>query len=82
MEDNVHADSMNYAGTAQGPPSPAESDWDNDETGNEGDPRSEGQPVSSNIYSAYAQLRLYNKYIYFFVVTVSLNFFQFMQMLE
>ncbi|KIM61375.1 hypothetical protein SCLCIDRAFT_25861 [Scleroderma citrinum Foug A] len=60
MEDDVHADSMNYAGTAQGPPSPAESDWDNDETGDEGDPQSEGQPVSSNVYSAYARLCLYN----------------------
>lgn len=44
-EDEVDADSMDYGGTAQGPPSPAESDRDSDDTGDERDPRPEGQPA-------------------------------------
>lgn len=41
-EDEVDADSMDYGGTAQGPPSPAESDRDSDDTAMRGIPALKG----------------------------------------
>lgn len=73
MEEEVYADSMD-GGPTQRPPSPDDSDWDSDEVGHGRDPRSEGHPVSSNVYFAHARLRLYNKYVSVSVVTVSLIF--------
>ncbi|KIM54658.1 hypothetical protein SCLCIDRAFT_30951 [Scleroderma citrinum Foug A] len=46
MEDDVDADLMDYGGIVQAP-SPTESNWDSDDTGDERDPQPEGQPEAT-----------------------------------
>ncbi|KIM53199.1 hypothetical protein SCLCIDRAFT_32065 [Scleroderma citrinum Foug A] len=60
MEDKGFAPSRDYDDGLLKPASPEESDWDSDASNEERDPQSQKYHKAGNIYSAYAQLRLYN----------------------
>jgi len=76
MEDEVHAGTIDYGDISQKwAGSPEESDWDTDTSDEERQPLSESRPKPGNIYSAYAQLHLYNKYKVVSIMTAMLIFF-------
>ena len=75
MEDEGFAPSRDYDDGSPKPASPKESDWDSDASNEERDPQSQKYHKASNIYSAYARLRLYNKYDIRPVMTILLIFF-------
>ena len=75
MEDKGFAPSRDYDDGLLKPASPEESDWDSDASNEERDPQSQKYHKAGNIYSAYAQLRLYNKYDVRPVTTILLIFF-------
>jgi len=75
MDDEVFLPSRDYDDGSPKPASPEESDWDSDASDEERDPQSQPYRKAGNIYSAYARLRLYNKYDVHPVMTVLLIFF-------